>query len=206
MQMTDTEILGKYNRADDKKDMVQILADLNGCDKNTIQQILIKSGVPESEFATKKRPGRKKGQTVEKTQAEKEAPARKPNPAEAVAEMPPEDKPLPLPFSDDDMGTVDDEYGSGAMTGGEGVYNINDYGSLGPGGFIPPSRYRMAEELLEEPDDMTDKEKERLKRIKAIPESVRELCQTEVSNLRKQVMELEKRSDEILDFLNGEAV
>ena len=51
MQMTDTEILGKYNRSDDKKGMVQILADLNGCDKDTIQQILIQGGVPESEFA-----------------------------------------------------------------------------------------------------------------------------------------------------------
>ena len=47
MQMTDTEILGKYNRSDDKKGVVQILADLNGCDKDTIQQILIQGGVPE---------------------------------------------------------------------------------------------------------------------------------------------------------------
>lgn len=51
MQMTDTEILGKYNRSDDKKGVVQILADLNGCDKDTIQQILIQGGVPESEVA-----------------------------------------------------------------------------------------------------------------------------------------------------------
>ena len=55
MQMTDTEILVKYNRSDDKKGMVQILADLNGCDKDTIQQILIQGGVPESEFTPKKR-------------------------------------------------------------------------------------------------------------------------------------------------------
>ena len=72
------------------------------------------------------------------------------------------------------------------------------------GGFIPP--YRTAEELLAEPEDMTDKERKRLERIKAIPESVRELCQAEVANLRSQVMELEKRSDEIIDFLNGETV
>lgn len=117
--------------------------------------------------------------------------------------MPPEDESLPLPFSDDDMGIGDDEYG-GAMTGGEGVYDIHDYGSYAAGGFIPP--YRTAEELLTEPEDMTDKERKRLERIKAIPESVRELCQTEVANLRSQVMELEKRSDEIIDFLNGEAV
>lgn len=183
MQMTDTEILGKYNRSDDKKGVVQILADLNGCDKDTIQQILIQGGVPESEFAPKKR-------------RKRQPPAPKPDPAKATAAMPPEDESLPLPFSDD-------EYG-GAMTGGEGVYDIHDYGSLAAGGFIPP--YRTAEELLAEPEDMTDKERKRLERIKAIPESVRELCQTEVANLRNQVMELEKRSDEIIDFLNGETV
>lgn len=183
MQMTDTEILGKYNRSDDKKGMVQILADLNSCDKDTIQQILIQGGVPESEFAPKKR-------------RKRQPPAPKPDPAKATAAMPPEDESLPLPFSDD-------EYG-GAMTGGEGVYDIHDYGSLAAGGFIPP--YRTAEELLAEPEDMTDKERKRLERIKAIPESVRELCQTEVANLRSQVMELEKRSDEIIDFLNGETV
>lgn len=190
MQMTDTEILGKYNRSDDKKGVVQILADLNGCDKDTIQQILIQGGVPESEFAPKKR-------------RKRQPPAAKPDPAKATAAMPPENESLPLPFSDDDMGIGDDEYG-GAMTGGEGVYDIHDYGSLAAGGFIPP--YRTAEELLTEPEDMTDKERKRLERIKAIPESVRELCQTEVANLRSQVMELEKRSDEIIDFLNGETV
>lgn len=142
MQMTDTEILGKYNRSDDKKGMVQILADLNGCDKDTIQQILIQGGVPESEFAPKKR-------------RKRQPPAPKPDPAKATAAMPPEDESLPLPFSDDDMGIGDDEYG-GAMTGGEGVYDIHDYGSLAAGGFIPP--YRTAEELLAEPENMTDKE------------------------------------------------
>lgn len=190
MQMTDTDILGKYNRSDDKKGMVQILADLNGCDKDTIQQILIQGGVPESEFAPKKR-------------RKRQPPAPKPDTAKATAAMPPEDESLPLPFSDDDMGIGDDEYG-GAMTGGEGVYDIHDCGNLAAGGFIPP--YRTAEELLAEPEDMTDKERKRLERIKAIPESVRELCQAEVANLRSQVMELEKRSDEIIDFLNGETV
>ncbi len=201
MQMTDNEILGRYKRADDKKEQVQILSELNGCNKETIQQILIKCGIPESEFATKKRPGRKKNQPAAKTQV----PTGKPNPAEAVANMPKEDESLPLTFSDD-MGIGDDECGSGAITGGEGIYNMHDYGDLSASRYIPPNRYRTADELLEEPEDMTDKEKERLARIKAIPELVRDLCQTEVSNLRKQVMELEKRSDEILDFLNGEAV
>lgn len=204
MQMTDSEILGKYNRSDDKKGMVQILAELNGCDKETIQQILINGGIPESEFVTKKRTGRKKGTTAAKTQApEVVVQVGKPNPAEAVADVPQEGEPLPIPFSDYDMGIGDDEYGSGAITGGEGDLDI-DYGSLSAGGFIPPKHYRPAEELLKEPEDMTDKEKERLSRIKAIPESVKDLCKAEVENLRRQVMELEKRSDEIIDFLNGE--
>lgn len=207
MQMTETEILSKYNRSDDKKGMVQILADLNGCDKNTIQQILIEGGIPESEFAMKKRPGRKKTKPAAEKEAtvEKEAPAGKPNPAEVVSDMPQENEPLPIPFSDYDMGIGDDEYSSGAITGGEGDLDI-DYGSLSAGGFIPPKRYRTAEELLAEPDNLTGKEIDRLNRIKAIPESVRDLCKAEVENLRKQVMELEKRSDEIIDFLNGEAV
>lgn len=98
MQMTDTEILVKYNRSDDKKGMVQILADLNGCDKDTIQQILIQGGVPESEFTPKKR--RKKPSPAVKEPEYKEAPAGKPDPAKATAAMPPEDESLPLPFSD----------------------------------------------------------------------------------------------------------
>lgn len=73
MQMTDTEILGKYNRSDDKKGVVQILADLNGCDKDTIQQILIQGVVPESEFTPKKR--RKKPSPAVKEPEYKEAPA-----------------------------------------------------------------------------------------------------------------------------------
>lgn len=117
MQMTDTDILGKYNRSDDKKGMVQILADLNGCDKDTIQQILIQGGVPESEFAPKKR-------------RKRQPPAPKPDPAKTTAAMPPEDESLPLPFSDDDMGIGDDEYG-GAMTGGRGSVRNSRLRQLG---------------------------------------------------------------------------
>ena len=202
MQMTDTEILGRYNRSDDKKDMIMILADLNGCDEDTIKQILIKSGVPESEFITKKRQSRKKKQPV----AEKEAPAGKPNPTEAAAVVPKYDDSLPLPFSDDDMGIGDDEYGSGAITGGEGIYNMHeDYGSLSAGGYIPPRKYRSADELLTEPDDMTSEEKERLARIKAIPNVVKDLCMEELRTLHDEIMMLEKKSDIIKDYLNGES-
>lgn len=40
MQYTDDEIKSKYNHADNKKEMIQILADLNGCDKKTIESIV----------------------------------------------------------------------------------------------------------------------------------------------------------------------
>lgn len=66
--------------------------------------------------------------------------------------------------------------------------------------------YRTASELLMEPDDMTEKEKERLKRIKAIPECVRHACALRVEALHCAVMALEKEHDALSDYLNGEEV
>ena len=40
MQYTEDEIKTKYNHASDKKEMIQILADLNACDKKTIENIV----------------------------------------------------------------------------------------------------------------------------------------------------------------------
>ena len=40
MQMTDSEIIRNYNQAKDKKLQVGILADLNCCSKDKIEQIL----------------------------------------------------------------------------------------------------------------------------------------------------------------------
>jgi hypothetical protein len=40
MQYTDDEIKAKYNHADNKKEMIQILADLNACDSKTIECIV----------------------------------------------------------------------------------------------------------------------------------------------------------------------
>lgn len=64
--------------------------------------------------------------------------------------------------------------------------------------------YRTYADLLDEPDDMTDEEKERLKRIKAIPEPIFKMTQQHIGNLRKAVMELEKMIDDYVDYLNGE--
>lgn len=57
MQMTNKEIVGKFNRADDKKKIVQILADLNGCSREDILDILRMHDIPESELPKKR--GRK---------------------------------------------------------------------------------------------------------------------------------------------------
>ena len=57
MQMNETEILGSYRRAENKKEQIQILADLNCCDNETIIELLKKNGVPEEEFSSKR--GRK---------------------------------------------------------------------------------------------------------------------------------------------------
>lgn len=57
MQMNETEILGSYRRAENKKEQIQILADLNCCDNDTIIELLKKNGVPEEELSPKR--GRK---------------------------------------------------------------------------------------------------------------------------------------------------
>lgn len=57
MQMTNSEIVGKFNRADDKKKIVQIMADLNGCSREEILDILRMHDIPESELPKKR--GRK---------------------------------------------------------------------------------------------------------------------------------------------------
>lgn len=66
--------------------------------------------------------------------------------------------------------------------------------------------YRTASELLEEPDDMTEKEKERLRRIKDIPEYIRHACVLRVNALNCAISALEKEYDALSDYLNGEEV
>lgn len=67
-------------------------------------------------------------------------------------------------------------------------------------------KYRTADELLTEPDDMTSEERERLERIKAIPDEVRIVINREINEGYEKVLEIEKRVDVLLDFLNGEPV
>lgn len=199
MEMKDSEIVSKFKRSGGGWEQVNILAELNVCDTDTIKKILSKGGIPENEYkeAPKKR-GRKAG-----VKNENEIPAK---PALAEVNLPEDDK-FPLPFSEDDMGE-EENYMSGAITGGEGDLDLGmEYGYMGELGYEPPFKpYRTADELLKEPDDMTPEEAERLERIKAVPKIVREICLAELKTLHEQIMELEKKSDTLNDYLNGEAL
>lgn len=67
------------------------------------------------------------------------------------------------------------------------------------------NRYRTAEELLSLPEEeLTENEKSRLERIKAIPELVREILVREAGEYTRQIMEIEEKLGCINDYLNGE--
>lgn len=53
-------------------------------------------------------------------------------------------------------------------------------------------------------ESLTDDEKARLRRIKAIPRPVFDAALARVEDLRGQVIALEAEMDEIIDYLNGE--
>lgn len=54
MQMTDLEIVGKFKRADNKKEILQVLADLNVCKVDDIKEVLVRNGISEDEFPKKR--------------------------------------------------------------------------------------------------------------------------------------------------------
>lgn len=70
MEMSAADIKRSYEQAGsspkNKKNQIQILAELNGCDRDTIREILIKQGVPEAEIGPA--PSRKLLKRVPKTQ------------------------------------------------------------------------------------------------------------------------------------------
>jgi hypothetical protein len=95
MMMTNKEILSSYNHAADKKEQIKILSELNACDEERIKKILTANGVPETDFAGKRRGRPKAKSDVEEI---KEAPMEKQE----------------IPFAD---GFAES---NGAITGGEG--------------------------------------------------------------------------------------
>lgn len=83
MQMTDTEIVSKYKRAENKKEQISILAQLNACDEDEIKKVLLKGGLTEDDLPKKR--GRKPGTKEAKKMTEEKAIAEETN--EALAEM-----------------------------------------------------------------------------------------------------------------------
>lgn len=158
MEMSNNEIVSKFKKAEEKRQQISILAQLNGCNEEKIKQILIDEGIPEAEIQPfKKRRGRKPGiKNKIKSQSN--------SPSESITEG---EKELP-PLSE---------------------YNMT---------------YRTGDVLLQQPADMTEEEKERFKRIQAIPEVARKVLQKEVNRLVDEMMELEKQLDTLVNYLNGE--
>lgn len=83
MQMTDTEIVSKYKRAENKKEQISILAQLNACDEDEIKKVLLKGGLTEDDLPKKR--GRKPGAKETKKMPEEKVIAEEKN--EALAEM-----------------------------------------------------------------------------------------------------------------------
>lgn len=158
MEMTNNEIVSKFKRAEEKRQQISILAQLNGCNEETIKQILIDEGIPETEIQpSKKRRGRKPGiKNKIKPQSN--------SPSESITEG--EKERLPLL-----------------------EYNMT---------------YRTGDVLLQQPEDMTEDEKERFKRIQTIPEVARKVIQKEINRLVDEMMELEQQLDTLVNYLNGE--
>ena len=49
MQMTDKEIVFNYKRSNKGRNQVIVLSELNACDPEVIERILIKAGIPEAD-------------------------------------------------------------------------------------------------------------------------------------------------------------
>ena len=71
--MTDLEIVGKFKRADNKKDILQILAELNACQVDEIKEVLLKNGISEDEFPKKRGKKPKSKDNPASTNKEKQA-------------------------------------------------------------------------------------------------------------------------------------
>lgn len=57
--MTESEIVRNYREAKNKREQVTILADLNGCEKEEIIEILLRNGVDQKELPRKRKSSKK---------------------------------------------------------------------------------------------------------------------------------------------------
>lgn len=67
MYMNENEIVDKFKRADNKKEMLQVLAELNGCRTDDMKNYLLNHGFSESDFPAKR--SRKKKTDQDKAEA-----------------------------------------------------------------------------------------------------------------------------------------
>ena len=55
MYMSESEIIGKFRKADNKKEILKVLADLNGCSNDDMKTYLLEHGVSEDDFPKRNR-------------------------------------------------------------------------------------------------------------------------------------------------------
>lgn len=72
MQMTEIEIVGSFKRSENRKEQIEILAQLNACDKEEIEGILEKYNIDVSKYKKKKR--KKKEEVAEAEVVKEEEP------------------------------------------------------------------------------------------------------------------------------------
>lgn len=63
MEMTESEIVKSFRKADNKRAQIKILSELNACSKEMIAEVLLRNGIKESELP--KKPGKKRAAETE---------------------------------------------------------------------------------------------------------------------------------------------
>ncbi len=84
MYMGESEIVRKFRMADNKKEMLQVLADLNGCGKDEMKAYLLEHGISEDDFPKR---GRKPKVANEDAKKEVKEEALHMEPTKTVAQM-----------------------------------------------------------------------------------------------------------------------
>lgn len=73
MYMSDSEVLGKYRRADNKKEILQILAELNACNIHQMEQFLLDHGISKDELHENRMMKKKMNKAEMKVEKKEEA-------------------------------------------------------------------------------------------------------------------------------------
>ena len=70
MHMKDIEIVGRFKRAENQKEQVLILAELNACEKEEIIEVLKKNGIDTSKVEEQMKPKKRGRKKKEETKVE----------------------------------------------------------------------------------------------------------------------------------------